>query len=166
MDRPLFGSSLNVPNLENHHLLTKRSEPSPTSSSFVNGTKTPAVSKNVTRVPPLREAARSSPAYLSAGRTRAHPMQPRSDADTFNPRSFQVCAFSFYDAEFVRYSVRAVTITLMASRRSCAVTFRNAVKCNGPIEHATGSILPAERPARGPRYKPHRSSPPPTVTLL
>src|SRR5882724_8234146 len=94
------------------------------------------------RVPQLREAARSSPAYLSAGHTQSSSPCSRVRSPTLPTRSFQVCAFAFCYVAFVNnisgrnHDLDGFPIV------HCAVTVRNAVKINGTIEHATGFDTP------------------------
>src|SRR4030095_5058451 len=92
------------------------------------------------RVPPLREAARSSPPYPSAGRTQSSFPCSRVRSPTLPTRSFQVCAFSFCkvlnnllgrDHHFDRFPII-----------HCPVTIRNGVKADGPIEHSTRFDIP------------------------
>src|SRR4029453_16679414 len=92
------------------------------------------------RVPPLREAAQSSPVYLSADRTQSSSPCSRVRSPTHPTRSFQVCAFSLCevlnnllgrDHHFDRFPII-----------HCPVTIRNAVKADGPIEHSTGLNIP------------------------
>src|SRR5436189_6249291 len=90
----------------------------------------------------MREAARSSPAYLSAGRTQSSSPCSRVRSPTLPTRSFQVCASSFCYVEFANnisgrdHHLDGFPIVHRP------VTLRNAVKGHDPIEHSPGLDIP------------------------
>src|SRR4249919_3984263 len=136
-DRPVFGSSLNPNFVAITTCWRNGAKPSPTSSSFVNGPYTSAVSKNVT---PRSTAARRSEiiSCLSFGGPypKLIPMQPSPIADTSNPL-FPSLRFFICDAEFVKYMLGRDHHLDGFAIVHCAVTVRNAVKTDGPIKHST-----------------------------